>query len=51
MSGLCEDVLSRARRAVEDHRLTRADGRQKVSLTVVLGWMLGLIEPIRPRNP
>ena len=36
---------------VGDHRSPGASGRLKVSLTVVLGRILGLIEPIRPRNP
>ena len=38
-------------RAVEDHRLTRADGRQKVSLTVVLGMILRLIGTNPPQEP
>ena len=37
--------------AVEDHRLTRADGRQKVSLTVVLGMILRLIGTNPPQEP
>ena len=36
---------------VEDHRLTRADGRQKVSLTVVLGMILRLIGTNPPQEP
>ena len=36
---------------VEDHRLTRAVGRQKVSLTVVLGMILRLIGTNPPQEP
>ena len=42
---------ARAARPVEDHRLTRADGRQKVSLTVVLGMILRLIGTNPPQEP